>query len=229
MAFQKLQDYTENKYGNKLVLANDGDSAQVIFLYRSLDDVLVANAHYIKSQDFSGYVHCLGRGCPACEKNIRQQTKVFIPVYRVDTEELVFMERTQKFIPQLQADVFQKFPNPSEYVFTITRHGVSGDINTRYEINVTMKNTKLPYDAILSKCGVKLPDHYETIISDMDASKMRMLISERGNSGSSSDLPDYTPVPRVSVTQQTAPQTAVDVDNLPGESLDDLPDDVDFD
>lgn len=233
MAFKTLSNYSEQKYGNRLVLQNDGDSAQGIFLYRSLDDVLVADAHYIKSPDYSGYVHCLGANCPACAKGIRKQTKVFIPFYRIDGEnpELVFWERNTKFIPQLQAEVFNKFPNPSEYVFTITRHGVSGDINTRYAVAGVMKSTKLPYDAILSQLGITFPDAYGQIIEDMDKSRMYMMLSS-GNSGSSyssaSNLPEYTPMPRVHVENINA-QSPISVDDIPDASPDELPDDVDFD
>ena len=65
MAFKTAREYNEDRFGGLFLLRNDGDYADVIFLYRSLDDVLIADTHYIKSADYSGYVHCCGRGCPA--------------------------------------------------------------------------------------------------------------------------------------------------------------------
>ena len=63
MAFQKVTDYNEARFGNFFLLRNDGDFADVIFLYRSRDDELVGPTHYIKSEDYSGYVQCLGNKC----------------------------------------------------------------------------------------------------------------------------------------------------------------------
>ena len=90
MAFKKVNDYNQEKFGGLFLLRNNGDYADVIFMYRSVDDVLVADTHYIKSADYSGYVHCQGRNCPACAKGIRVQTKLFIPMYNITDNELQF-------------------------------------------------------------------------------------------------------------------------------------------
>ena len=84
MAFKTVNNYNESRYGNTFLLRNDGDYADVIFLYSSEADVLVADAaHYVKSSEYSGYVHCCGAGCPACSQNIRVQSKLFIPLYNL--------------------------------------------------------------------------------------------------------------------------------------------------
>ena len=71
MAFKTMNDFNKERgYDNYFTLRNDGDTADVIILYRGVSDVLVADAHYIKSNDYTGYVHCCGRGCPACGKGI---------------------------------------------------------------------------------------------------------------------------------------------------------------
>ena len=80
MAFKKMTEYNEEKFGNFFRLVNDGDFADVVFLYRSTHDVLVADVHYVKTPDYSGYVQCLERGCPACSEGIRIQSKLFIPM-----------------------------------------------------------------------------------------------------------------------------------------------------
>ena len=83
MGFKSVTSYNEEKFNGLFLLRNDGDSADVIFLDRNIDDVLVADTHYVKSADYSGYVHCCGKGCPACAKGIRIQTKLFIPLYNI--------------------------------------------------------------------------------------------------------------------------------------------------
>ena len=125
----------EERYGNMFLLRNDGDSADVIFLYQSIDDALVADVHYIKSSSYSGYVHCCGRGCPACAKGIRIQNKLFIPLYNISANEVQFFDRSIRFENVLNNAVFSRFPNPSEFVFRITRHGAAGSMDTTYDIS----------------------------------------------------------------------------------------------
>ena len=215
MAFKTIDEYAEQKYQNRFVLQNHGDSADVIFLYRSRKDAVIADVHYIKSPDFSGYVHCPGIGCPACAKGIRTQTKLFIPLYNIGTGNIEFFDRTDKFQPQLVNDVFKNYPDASNYVFRITRNGVAGDQNTRYAINVTgaVAGSGLPtYDDIMAMNNTKFPDLYDMIVKEMSVADMRSAIDSRatandyGNSYGNSygtynaDLQPYSATPRVQPT-----------------------------
>ena len=206
MAFKSLRTYNEERYGGLFRLVNDGDSADVIFLYRNVDDVLTADTHYIKSAEYSGYIHCNGRGCPACGKNIRVQQKLFIPVYNLTANEIQFWDRNIKFETQLLADVFDKFPNPCEYVFKIIRHGVANDINTIYEITVVGRNSQESYDQILARFNIKMPDHYETIVRDVDTSTLSSWLAKPTDSvAASTDLPDYSVTPRTASSSVVPP------------------------
>lgn len=196
MAFKSVKQYNEEKYGGKFILQNDQDSADVIFLYQSVNDMLVADVHYIKSPDYNGYVHCNGRGCPACGKGIRVQTKLFIPLYNITAGGIQFWDRTTKFEPQFYSDVFSKFPNPSEYVFKVTRNGASGDINTRYAIQVLASNNVKSYADILLENKVNFPEYYENICKNADAAILSTWLNASQNS-SSGDIPEYVPMPRV--------------------------------
>ena len=213
MAFKSVEQFNDDRYHGVFRLINDGDHADVIFLYQSMKDMLVAQAHYIKSSEYSGYVHCCEQGCPACSKGIRVQTKLFIPVYNIDADEIQFWDRTMKFEPQLEKDVFNRFPNPSEFVFTITRHGVPNDINTTYSIEARFKNTIGSYDSILSKFNTKMPDAYSAIIKDMSSAELSTLLQNSGND-SASGLPEYTPIPRAGY-QSAMPETFVDASTEP--------------
>ena len=208
MAFKSISKYNEERYGGMFLLRNDGDSADVIFLYRSVEDVLVADTHYIKSADYSGYVSCNGRGCPACAKGIRVQTKLFIPLYNIESGELQFFDRSVRFEPQLQNDVFSKFPNPSEYVFRITRHGAAGDVNTTYSIVVVGKNTVLSYDDILKKFDTKFPDYFYNVCKDYSNGELALMLNTSADTSNSAtaDMPSYQITPRASRSVSDVPE-----------------------
>ena len=222
MAFKTVDEYNKERgYDNYFVLRNDGDYADVIFLYRGVSDVLVADAHYINSHDYMGYVHCCGRGCPACGKGIRVQNKLLIPLYNIDSDKIEFWDRSMFFENQLNQDVFSKFPNPSEFVFRITRHGMARDVNTTYEISAVGKNEALPYDVILAKFNTKVPDVYENVIKEFTAGELNLMLnsSDTSSSGSSaaatssvSNMPSYQVTPRAAYnpTANTAPVVPVD-------------------
>ena len=48
MAFKTITQFEEDKRGNFFILENDGDTADVIFLFKSIDDALMAKVHYVK-------------------------------------------------------------------------------------------------------------------------------------------------------------------------------------
>lgn len=227
MAFKSVAQYNEEKYGGLFRLQNDQDSADVIFLYQSAADMLVADVHYIKSADYSGYVHCTGRGCPVCAKGIRVQTKLFIPVYNITAGEIQFWDRTMKFEPQFHSDVFSRFPNPSEFVFRVTRNGASGDINTKYQIVAIGNNTYKSFDDILKENGVQFPDYYENICKSADPATLSTWLSAVNNSNagySGESMPNYTPIPRV--TPSTNESSMSDLSAIV--DCDEELDDVDF-
>lgn len=231
MAFKTVKSYNEERFGRFFRLVNDRDYADVVFLYQSDADVLVASTHYIKSSEYSGYVHCPGAGCPACAKNIRVQTKLFIPVYNLTTDKIEFWDRTMRFEPQLHSDVFANYPNPSEIVFRVTRHGVAGDVNTTYEITAIGRNTMSLGD-ILSQNNVSLPDHYNTVCKDLSVTELtNMLNSSKSSSPSYDSMPTYQVTPRSVVpSQPAAPSMEIAPSEMTvftedADGLDDLPDD----
>ena len=188
MAFKSMEQFNEERYGNFLTLPNDRDYADVIFLYQSKADVLMADVHYIKSAEYSGYAHCCGVGCPACAyptkdgKGIRVDSKLFIPLYNITANRIQFWDRSTRFDVQLASDVFSKFPNPSEYVFRITRHGEAFSRDTRYEIQAVGKNTSMPYAKILADFNIKLPDYYSTIVKELSIAEMSSMLSSPSDS-----------------------------------------------
>lgn len=222
MAFKRMTEYNEQRYGNSFRLVNDQDYADVIFLYRNTSDVLLADTHYIKSAEYSGYVQCLEKDCPACEKGIRVQTNLFIPMLVLSHSDpdfkgpkIQFWDRTTKFQAQLMNDVFKNYPDPSCFVFRITRFGVPNDRGTRYTINVLEENLVGPYDAILAKYGISLPESYEIICKDYSATELRRILLQQ-NSQNNSQRPTYGATPRTT-TQSSAvpPDAGVPIVNTP--------------
>lgn len=219
MAFKSVEEFNDSRYHGMFRLINDKDSADVIFLYRSKRDELVADAHYIKSANYSGYVHCCGKGCPACAKGIKVQSKLFVPLYNIKQNDVIqerieFWDRGINFDKQLEQDVFSKFADPSEYVFRITRNGVAGDKDTRYSIQATNRNAFAPYDTILAKFNAQMPDYYSEIIKEFSISELADMLQNTGDAAT--DLPEYTPIPRTGY-QSSIPNTYVNIssDNEP--------------
>ena len=210
MAFKTMDQYNEEKYGGFFSLRNDKDYADVVFLYRSSRDVLICDAHYIKSAEYSGYVHCCGKGCPVCGKGIRVQTKLFIPLYNYSTGQIEFWDRNVRFENQLVTDVFDKYPNPSEVVFRITRKGAYGDINTTYSIVVKGANSPesgcKTYQQILAENNIIFPDYYSQVIKEYSAGELYSMLNDSAESYSNQapaggySMPNYQVSPRRSAS-----------------------------
>lgn len=232
MGFKKLTDYNEAKYAGKFVLRDDGDYADVVFLYRDASDVLVADVHYVNSAVYRGYVHCCGAGCPACAKGIRTQTKIFVPVYNIKEDEIQFWDRTVKFETQLQRDIFANYPTPADFVFRITRNGAAGSIETTYSIRAAYKNTEeMSYDTICKAKGIMLPDYYSAIVRDVSASELDNMVNVKSSvSGESDNLPSYKVTPRgvASVDHTPSVPEVPNIADISDEDSDDLPEDSPF-
>ena len=213
MAFKKMTEYNEEKFGNFFRLVNDKDYADVIFLYRSTQDVLIADAHYVKTPDYSGYVQCLDRGCPACTDGIRKQSKLFIPLLVISHSDpdfhgpkLQFWDRNMRFQAQLMSDVFRMYPNPSDMIMRITRHGVANSVETYYTIQAlqTVPTAFGSYDQILADNSISFPDSYDLVCRDCSAFELRSMLSAPKD-GTSSSTSSYGAMPRNSYSAGHVP------------------------
>lgn len=228
MAFKSVEEFNNERYHGLFRLINDEDSAEVIFLYRRKEDALQVTAHYIKSADYSGYVHCTGKGCPVCAKGgIRVQSKLFIPLYVISqngekVDKILFWDRNMTFYPQIERDVFNRFPgDPSNVVFKIVRHGVSNDRETTFEITGKYRNSALTYDQILAKFNAKMPDYYSEVIREYTPAELSALLQSASNVAVK-DMPEFTPIPRAGY-QSSIPDTFVDASEAVS-GVPDLPD-----
>jgi hypothetical protein len=221
MAFKSAEDRTAEIYKNKFHLDNDGDTADVIIMYQKSHDALIGDMHYVKSPEYSGYVHCLGRGCPVCGKGIRIQSKLFIPFYHIEHGDLEFFDRSNYFQPQLFNEVFSKYPNPSEYVFRITRHGMAGSTDTKYTMTAIARNTVKTFDQICSELHLTFPECYSLITRELSAPELTSLLSETPAGTYGAPAASYEVKPRGGSYNQVPAPTDADMPPMP--SLPDLP------
>ena len=229
MAFKSVEQYTEERYHSTFRLVDNGETADVIILYQSRADMLHADVHYVKSDNYSGYVHCLGKGngCPVCalKRNdgsplIRLQEKLFIPLYNIAKDRIEFWDRTWNngFIAQLDREVFNIYSNPSEYVFKITREGEFNDKDTRYKFTAVGRNCVMSYEQILAKFQATMPEYYDNVVKSFSISELTtMLQSTQQSNPTSVDMPAYTPIPR-SGYQSSIPDTYVNAADALGNS-----------
>lgn len=218
MAFKSVEEFNKERYHDMFRLVDDKDSAEAIFLYRNKQDELKADAHYIKTNAYEGYIHCCGKGCPACARHFRLDTKIFIPMYVINqtdrahgnvtypVDQILFWDRKITFDKQLDEMVFYPYPTPIDCVFKITRNGGFRDMNTRFDI-VAIGAHSLSYDTILAKFNAKMPDYYSTIIKEFSIAELEEML-QNNTATPASDLPEYTPVPRAGY-QSSIPNTYV--------------------
>ena len=135
---------TAEKYGGQggtgyFRLANDKDTAQVRFMYNSIDDVEGYAVHEVKIDDKKRYVNCLREynepkdKCPFCRENMFTTAKLFIPIYNMDEERTQIWERGKKFISKISS-ICARYPNVVSHVFEIERNGKPRETTTTYEI-----------------------------------------------------------------------------------------------
>ena len=225
MAFKSVEQFNEERYHNLFRLMDDGETADVIFLYKTRSDMLHADVHYIKSNEYTGYTHCLGMGCPVCALKrsdgtqlIRVQEKLFIPLYNISKDRIEFWDRNWNngFIAQLDREVFNIYANPSDYVFRITRRGAFNDQNTRYTFSAVGRNSVLSYDQILAKFNATMPKYYDNVVREFPASKLAEMLQSTSTSAPA-DMPAYVPTPRAGY-QSSIPDAFVSASDVLGNS-----------
>lgn len=217
MGFKSMETYDEERYSGMFRLVNDGDYEDVIIMYQNRKDVLEADVHYLKSSDFSGYVHCLGKGCPACAKDIRVQAKLFVPFYVLSKKQILYFDRSIKFMSVLD-NVFRNYPNPSEYVFRITRRGAANSVDTTYDIVAVGKNNFTTYAQILADLHTSMPEDYSQICKDYDMIRVESIV--KGANGPTSEYSaDYTPQPRGTAPLVSQPAVEAPVYNQPSADM----------
>lgn len=215
------KNYQQEKNGDWLTLADDGDIARVQFLMETIDDIPVFAVHKVQVGERERYVNCLREYndplevCPLCMAGFKVQVVRFILMYDHADFKVKMWERGPTFITRLQGlmNRYNQDPFPY-YVFEIERHGKKGDQKTKYEV-FPMDRVE-PYDV----SEVEVPEFLGGLIIDSDAEGMEMYLN-RGNfpqaENENYQPPQAPPRRNVPANQQSAPQSpqAVRRANIP--------------
>ena len=141
----EADNYGGNGGGGFFSLSNDGDTAQVRFMYNGIDDVEGYAVHQIEVDGKKRYVNCLREynepvdKCPLCANNSVVLAKLFVPVYDIDADTTKVWERGKKFFAKMSS-LCAHYPDVIHHTFEIERHGKKGDTSTTYEIYETGKD-----------------------------------------------------------------------------------------
>lgn len=127
-------------------LKDDGDVANVRFMYNGAEDICGYAVHKIELDGKNKYVNCLRQyneprdNCPLCKAMYNQKAVLYIPLYDVDAGEVKLWERGKKFFAKV-ASLCSRYVKGNTplvaHTFDIERHGKAGDQQTTYEIYET--------------------------------------------------------------------------------------------
>ena len=134
---RKLTNNTSNGYFN---LKNDGDSANVRFMYNSVSDIETFAVHEVEVNGFNKHIDCLkdaeGNGtCPFCEKGFKRTARTFFKLYNVDKNAVEIWDCGIKRAPLIEN--LLKMSQSEKLVnncYQIIRHGKAKATDTTYEL-----------------------------------------------------------------------------------------------
>ena len=136
---EEIDRYGGQGGGGYFSLKNDGDVADIRFLYNDIEDVDGISVHRVEVDGKNRYVNCLREyndpldACPFCRERMYTTAKLFIPVYNIDEDKVQVWERGKKFFSKLSS-LCSRYPNLVSHVFEVERNGKPGDTQTTYEI-----------------------------------------------------------------------------------------------
>ena len=179
-------------------LKNDGDIAEVRFLYETLDDVDIRNVHTLELNSGKKiYVDCLREDyesdmglCPCCAGQNKANLQVWIPMYDVKEKKVVIWNRGYNFITSVLIPKLQEIADNGSPIcattFLIERHGEAGDKKTWFEVEAEGAD-----DFILEDLGTdfEMPNVVGTILHEKSYEELRNFMrtgfftSGRGDSG----------------------------------------------
>lgn len=136
---ENAHEYTNTSFGY-FTLADDGDTARVRILAKTGAGIVGCWTHKLEVGGKERQVECLATNrstakaeCPLCAAGYKNKFKLLIPVFNVETDECQVWERGSDILEELTTKVLPH-SNIVSRVFEITRKGVKGDRDTKYQI-----------------------------------------------------------------------------------------------
>lgn len=180
--FNDSDKYGQSNAGSYFQLKEDKDTANVRFLYRTIEDITGNIVHEIHTDgDPSNIksrklINCLRSydeplsNCPLCASGSKQLPKLFIKIFNEDTQEPQLWERGKSYFQRL-AGLASHYNPLCDEIVSIERHGVKGDMQTKYEF-YPIENKPFDMDSI------DIPDPLDgTTIVELTADEMQDFVT----------------------------------------------------
>lgn len=169
-------------------LKDDGDTAEVRFMYETIDDVQLDILHSVdtgKKNKYGStvkqYVDCLRTykdpvdACPFCREGKPQLARLIIPIYDINQNKTLIWDRGRKYFKKF-TKMSSRYPNLVSQVFEIERDGESGDKQTEY----TFEAVGQPDDTTLADLP-PVPDLRKGYIWEKTADEMEYYLEQEAD------------------------------------------------
>lgn len=172
-----MDNYSSNTESEWFKLADDGDIARVQFLYSSYDELDAFAVHKVKleGQQYDRMVNCLRDydesidNCPLCAAGYKVEPALILSMYDHNDSKIKIWQRGKTFRKIIESK-FNRYPNLSDMVFEIERHGKARDQKTTYEL-IAMPEVE-PYDV----SEIEKPNFIGSVIIDASADDMQTFL-----------------------------------------------------
>ena len=168
--YNDVDNYGNNSNGAFFTLKDDKDTAQVRFLYESVDDIDGYSVHEVEVNGKRRYVNCIRNYndpidmCPLCREGYKVIPKMFIKLYNINANECQIWERGKGYFQKISSLSARYNPLCNE-IIEIERNGVKGDMKTSYSF-YPIENSEFDINS------VEVPEPLGTIILDKNADDM---------------------------------------------------------
>ncbi len=171
---EEMDNYSSSTQSEWLKLSNDGDVARVQFLYNTYDDLDTFAVHKVKieGQQYDRMVDCKRNyddpidACPLCAAGIKTEPVMILSMYDHADGKIKIWQRGKNFRKVMESK-FNRYPNLSNMVFEIERHGAKNDTGTTYEL-IAMPEVE-PYDV----SEIEKPEFIGGVILDKTPDEMQ--------------------------------------------------------
>ena len=153
-------------------LKNDKDTAQVRFMYNTVDDIEGFSVHEVEVDGKKRYVNCPRNysdpleKCPFCRDRRATFAKLFVPLYNEDEERIQIWERGKKFYAKLSSIFSRAKGDIVSNIYEIERNGRPGDQQTTYEVY------QIENDGTAMEDLPELPEILGGLVLDKNAEEM---------------------------------------------------------
>lgn len=184
--------------GSYFKLSNDKEVARVQLLGNDMNDFPGYAVHDVEVDGKHKWVNCLREyndpidACPFCRAKIKQQAKLFIPLFNLDADEVQIWERGKNFFPTL-AGYCARNPKVVSIITEIERHGKPKDTSTTYQLYPTKDE---PEYTKLEDFEDEIPEILGRYVLDKTAEDMEYYLKHDCFPASSNDSDDEEETPR---------------------------------